>query len=303
MSLHDDILLMGRRAVTASRSLARLSSASKSGILKRMGAEILARRDAIKTTNARDMEEGSRKGLSKALLDRLHLTDSRIDGMAKGVFEVAELADPVGQIMESKVRPNGLKIDKVRVPIGVIAVIYESRPNVTADAASLCIKSSNAVILRGGTESIHSNVAIAAALEAGGRAAGLPDYAVQLVQTTDRDAVKELVQLEGLVDLAIPRGGEGLIRAVAEVSRIPVIKHYKGVCHVYVDEQADIDMAVAICENGKCQRPGVCNAVETLLVHEKMAKAFLPAVASLLESKHVELRGDEAARRIVPTKS
>jgi glutamate-5-semialdehyde dehydrogenase len=266
-----------------------------------MGDEILARRSDIKTANAKDMEVGKRKGLSGALLDRLHLTDSRIDAMARGVYEVADLHDPVGQVIESKVRPNGLRIDKVRVPIGVIAVIYESRPNVTADAASLCIKSSNAIILRGGTESINSNVAIASALKLGGSAAGLPDHAVQLVESTDRDAVRELVQLEGLVDLAIPRGGEGLIRAVAEMSRIPVIKHYKGVCHLYVDEHANIDMAVAICENGKCQRPGVCNALETLLVHENIAPSFLPAAASLLQSKGVELRGDDAARAIVPS--
>jgi glutamate-5-semialdehyde dehydrogenase len=247
------------------------------------------------------MEEGKKRGLSGPLMDRLLLTDARIDGMIKGVMEVSELRDPVGEILDTRDRPNGLRIQKVRVPIGVIAVIYESRPNVTADAASLCIKSSNAVILRGGSESNHSNLSIAAALQTGGRKRGLPDHAVQLVETTDREAVKELVQLEGIVDLAIPRGGEGLIRAVAEAARIPVIKHYKGVCHIFVDESADIDMAAAICENAKCQRPGVCNAAETLLVHEHTASRFLPVVSSLLQSRGVELRGDETARKIVPS--
>ena len=301
MTVHETILEMGRKAVIASRALARLTNEQKSKALRAMADGIHARREGIKSANAIDMEEGKKKGLSGALLDRLLLTDSRIDAMVKGVREVADLHDPVGQILEEKARPNGLHIKKVRVPIGVIAVVYEARPNVTADAASLCIKSGNAIILRGGSESIRSNEAIADALQFGGERHGLPDSALQLVRVTDREAVRELAQLEGIVDLIIPRGGEGLIRAVADVARVPVIKHYKGVCHVFVDESADVEMAVAISENAKCQRPGVCNAMETLLVHSAVAGRFLPAAASVLQRKGVELRGDDAARAIVPS--
>jgi glutamate-5-semialdehyde dehydrogenase len=301
MSIQELMKSMGRRAVESSRALAKIGSARKKAILESMAAELGLQREQIKSANAQDMEEGARKGLTKALLDRLFLNDDRIDGMISGITDVAGLSDPVGTVLESRLRPNGLKVEKVRVPIGVIAVIYEARPNVTADAASLCLKSSNAVILRGGSESIHSNKAIAAALQEGGNRQGLPPYAVQLVETTDRDAVKALVQLEGLIDLVIPRGGEGLIRTVAEMARVPVIKHYKGVCHVFVDESADLDMALAITENSKCQRPGVCNALETLLVHEGVARSFLPKMAALLESRGVELRGDERSRAIVPS--
>jgi glutamate-5-semialdehyde dehydrogenase len=212
---------------------------------------------------------------------------------------VAALKDPVGAKISKWVRPNGLEIIKVRVPIGVIAIIYESRPNVTADAAVLCIKTSNAVILRGGSEAIHSNLAIAQALQAGGQKKGLPEHSIQLVETTDRDAVRELVQMEGRVDLAIPRGGEGLIRSVAEQARVPVIKHYKGVCYIYVDEAANPEMALSIVENAKCQRPGVCNAAEHVVVHEKIAPAFLPRLAEKLQGRKVELRGDDPARAIV----
>jgi len=247
------------------------------------------------------MEAGRKAGLSESLLDRLLLTDARIEAMVKGLRNVVVLKDPVGARISRWIRPNGLVIQKVRVPIGVIAIIYESRPNVTADAASLCIKTSNAVILRGGKEALHSNVAIAAALQEGGAKKGLPANAIQLVQTTDREAVRELVQMEGRVDLAIPRGGESLIRAVVEHARVPVIKHYKGVCHVYVDDSADVEMALNIIENAKCQRPGVCNAIEKVLVSEKIAAAFLPRMAERLAARKVELRGDPAARTIVPT--
>jgi len=301
MGLKEEMLLLGDRAVTASRALSLISSARKREILRAMADEIVSRRQAITSANSRDMEEARKMGLSSAMLDRLNLTDSRIDTMAAEMREVAELRDPIGEVLLETTRPNGLKIRKVRVPIGVIAIIYESRPNVTADVASLCIKSSNAVVLRGGTESFHSNRAIAEALQAGGESKGLPPYSVQLVQTTDRDAVRELVQMEGKIDLVIPRGGEGLIRAVAEMARVPVIKHYKGVCHTYVDASADLETALRVCENAKCQRPGVCNAMETLLVNEKVAKEFLPKVAHLLESRGVELRGDETARKIVPS--
>ena len=299
MSLHDDMLLMGDRAVAASRALARLSARKKNSILESMADELDARRDAIKSANTRDMEAGRAAGLTTALLDRLELTDARFESMIKAIRAVAGLKDPVGAKISRWIRPNGLVIQKVRVPIGVIAILYEARPNVTADSASLCIKTSNAVILRGGKEALHSNEAIALALQAGGTRKGLPEHAIQLVTTTDRDAVRELVQLEGKVDLAIPRGGEGLIRTVTEQARVPVIKHYKGVCHVYVDESANPDMALAIIENAKCQRPGVCNAIEKVLVSEKIAGAFLPRMAEALKARKVELRGDAAACRIV----
>ena len=301
MSLHDDMVLMGDRAVAASRALARLSSRRKNLILEAMAEELNARREAIKAANARDMEAGRQAGMSPALLDRLLLSDARIDSMIKGLRAVIGLKDPVGTKISRWIRPNGLVIQKVRTPIGVIGIIYESRPNVTADAASLCIKTSNAVILRGGKEAMQSNLAIAEAMQAGGARKDLPEHSIQLVATTDRDAVRELVQLEGRVDLVMPRGGESLIRAVVEQARVPVIKHFKGVCHVYVDESANLDMALKIVANAKCQRPGVCNAIEKVLVHEKVATAFLPKMADLLTAKKVELRGDAAARAIVPS--
>lgn len=300
MSLHDDMLAMGDRAVAASRALAQLSSRRKNSILEAMASEIESRREAIQAANTRDMEAGRAAGLSNALLDRLLLNDARIEGMVKGLRNVVVLKDPVGARISRWIRPNGLVIQKVRVPIGVIAIIYESRPNVTADSAGLCIKTGNAVILRGGKEAVHSNAAIASAMQEGGAKKGLPADAIQLVQTTDREAVRELVQMEGRVDLAIPRGGEGLIRAVAEQARVPVIKHYKGICHVYVDESADAEMALNIIENAKCQRPGVCNAIEKVLVHENIAAAFLPRMAERLTARKVELRGDAASRAIVP---
>ena len=301
MSLHDDMILMGDRAVAASSALAQLSARKKNSILEAMAAEIDARRETIKAANSRDMEAGRQAGLSAPMLDRLQLTDARIESMVKGIRSIIGLKDPVGTKISRWIRPNGLVIQKIRVPIGVIAIIFESRPNVTGDAASLCIKTSNAVILRGGKEAMHSNLAITEAMQAGGASKGLPEYSIQLVTTTDRDAVRELVQLEGRVDLAIPRGGEGLIRAVTEQARIPVIKHYKGVCHVYVDESADVEMALKIIENAKCQRPGVCNAIEKVLINEKIAATFLPRMAEMLAARKVELRGDDAARAIVPS--
>jgi len=299
MGLHDDMVLMGDRAVVASRALAKITARRKNSILQSMADELEARRGAVKEANAKDMQAGEAGGLSKPLLDRLLLSDARIDDMIRGIRNVIDLKDPVGAKISKWVRPNGIEILKVRVPLGVIAIIYESRPNVTADAAALCIKTSNAVILRGGSEAIHSNMAIAEALQAGGKKKGLPDHAIQLVPTTDREAIRELVQLEGRVDLAIPRGGEGLIRAVAENARVPVIKHYKGVCHVYVDESADVEMALNIIENAKCQRPGVCNAIEKVLVNEKVAAGFLPLMSERLMMRKVELRGDEKSRTLV----
>ncbi|HDL77324.1 MAG TPA: glutamate-5-semialdehyde dehydrogenase [Lentisphaerae bacterium] len=300
MSLREEIVSMGRNARAASRKLAILSSRRKNAILQAMADELEARRDQILEANRQDMEAGRSVGLSSAMLDRLELTASRIDSMIRGIRNVTALKDPVGSKISRWIRPNGLEIVKVRVPIGVISIIYESRPNVTADAAVLCIKAGNSVILRGGSEAIHSNLAIADALQAGGIRQGLPEHAVQIVRSTDREAVRELCQLDEYLDLIIPRGGEGLIRFITANSRVPVIKHYKGVCHVYVDESADLEMAIRICENAKCQRPGVCNAMETLLVHEKIAEQFLPRMADVFRRHNVELRGDERSRAIVP---
>ena len=300
MSLHSEIRLLGDQALAASRRMVNLSTRRKNAILEAMAQEIDARRAVIREANSRDVDEARANGLSPALIDRLTLTEPRIDAMVQGIREVAALPDPVGKRRARRVRPNGIVIEKRRVPIGVVAIIYESRPNVTADAAVLCIKSSNAVILRGGKEAIHSNQAIAAALAEGGGRAGLPRHAVQLVATTDREAVRDLVQMDDRVDVVIPRGGESLIRAVVEQSRVPVLKHYKGVCHVFVDAAANLDMALQIVENAKCQRPGTCNAAETLLVHADVAAAFLPRFAALCASRKIEVRADEAARTAVP---
>jgi len=300
MNLHDEMIATGDRAVTAAHELLLLSSRRKNSILQSMADELEARRAQLKEANRKDTEEASAAGMPPAMLDRLILSDSRIDSMIHGIRAIVGLKDPIGTRISRWIRPNGLEIVKRRVPIGVIAIIYESRPNVTADTAVLCLKTSNAVILRGGKEAMNSNIAIADALVAGGSKHGLPKDAIQLIRTTDREAVRELVQLEGRVDLVIPRGGEALIRAVTDQARVPVIKHYKGVCHVYVDESADQEMAMKIAENAKCQRPGVCNAMEKLLIHEKIAAEFLPKMAVRFRDLKVELRGDPAAREIVP---
>ncbi|MBI5393670.1 MAG: glutamate-5-semialdehyde dehydrogenase, partial [Verrucomicrobia bacterium] len=263
MSLKEDMRQLAVQAQASSRQLAKLTTQQKNDCLLTMADGLVRNAAAIKTANAQDLEAGRAAGLSSAMLDRLALDDKRIEAMARGLREVAALPDPVGRVLDERTRPNGLKLRKVAVPIGVVVIIYESRPNVTADAASLCLKAGNATILRGGKEAIRSNQAIAATMLDAGAKAGLPPNAVQLVQTTDRDAVRELVQLVGLVDVVIPRGGESLIRAVAEAARVPVIKHYKGVCHVFVDRDADLDMAEKIVVNAKCQRPAVCNAMET----------------------------------------
>ena len=301
MSLHSEIRLLGDQALAASRRMVSLSTRRKNDILEAMAQEIGARRAVIQAANAQDVAEARTAGLSAALVDRLTLTDAGIGAMIRGIREVAALPDPVGKRLAKRVRPNGIVIEKRRVPIGVVAIIFESRPNVTADAAVLCIKSSNAVILRGGKEALRSNQAIATALAEGGQKAGLPRHAVQFIATIDREAVRDLVQMDDRIDVVIPRGGESLIRAVVEQARVPVLKHYKGVCHVYVDAAADLDMALAIVENAKCQRPGTCNAAETLLVHAGVAAAFLPRFAELCARRKVEVRADEAAREIVPS--
>ncbi len=256
---------------------------------------------AIKEANAADMKAGAQAGLSSAMLDRLRLDDKRIAGMAAGLREVADLPDPVGRILDERTRPNGLRLRKLSTPIGVIVIIYESRPNVTADAASLCFKSGNATILRGGKEALHSNHAIAKTMLGAGKAAlvSFPEHSVQVVPTTEREAIRELLSLTQYVDLCMPRGGEGLIRAVAECSKVPVIKHYKGVCHVYVHAQADIGMAESIVMNAKVQRPAVCNAMETLLVDKAICAEFLPRIASSLAARNVELRADPAGAAIL----
>ncbi len=300
MQPQSEIQSMGLRAVAASRALASLSARKKTAILQAMADELDAQRTEIQVANQRDMQAARQAGLSAAMLDRLELTSSRMAAMSQAVRDIAGQKDPVGGVISRWIRPNGLEIIKVRVPIGVIGIIYESRPNVTADSAALCFKGSNAVILRGGREAVHSNAAIVAALRAGGQRKELPVDAIQLVATLDRDAIRELVQLEGLVDLIIPRGGEGLIRTVMEHARVPVIKHYKGICHIYIDADANAEMALAIVENAKCQRPGVCNALEKLLLHATSAPVLLPLIAARLRERGVELRGDAAACALVP---
>ncbi len=292
---------MARKAKAASRELARLVTPEKNACLLAMADALEQSAPAIKSANARDMETGSKMRLSSAMLDRLSLTDKRIASMAKGLREVAGLPDPVGRVLDERVRPNGLKLRKVSTPIGVVVIIYESRPNVTADAASLCFKSGNAAILRGGKEALESNQTIAhIMIEAGRRAlSNSPVHAIQVVPTPDRHAIRELLALTQYIDLCMPRGGEGLIRAVAECSKVPVIKHYKGVCHVYVDSQADLKMAEEIAMNAKVQRPAVCNAMETLLVDKAIASQFLPRIAAKLAEKNVELRADASARALL----
>jgi glutamate-5-semialdehyde dehydrogenase len=300
MSIQEEMKVIGDNALVAAQELVLLSKAKKNKILLAMADELEARKPQVLAANSDDLKEAENDGLSKALINRLMLNEVRLDGVISSLRAVADLKDPIGTRISRWIRPNGLEITKRRVPIGVIAIIYESRPNVTADTAALCIKTSNAVILRGGKEAKHSNSAIADALIAGGVKMGLPKHAVQLLRTADRDAVKELVQMEGIVDLVIPRGGEALIRTVTELARVPVIKHYKGVCHTYVDSSADLDSALRIAQNAKCQRPGVCNAMETLLVHADVANEFLPRVAETLGALGVEFRGCPASRSIVP---
>ncbi|HKQ38317.1 MAG TPA: glutamate-5-semialdehyde dehydrogenase, partial [Verrucomicrobiae bacterium] len=260
MTLQQEITAVARQAREASRALARLSTAEKNAALRAMADALEAGKDTLLKANARDMEAAAQSGLSSAMLDRLRLDEKRIAAMAEGLREVAMLPDPVGRILDERTRPNGLRLQKVATPIGVVVIIFESRPNVTADAAGLCFKAGNATILRGGKEAMHSNQAIAEAMV---RAAKLPEGAIRLVPTTDREAIKLLLSETQYVDLCIPRGGEGLIRAVTECSRVPVIKHYKGVCHVFVDRDADLKMAEEIVMNAKVQRPAVCNAMET----------------------------------------
>lgn len=291
---------LGQKAKKASGILATAPTTVKNNALLSMADAFEEHADELKAANALDMKAGKEKGLLESTLDRLLLTDKRIHGMAEGVRQVAALPDPVGEIIHGTVRPNGLVISKVRVPLGVIAIIYESRPNVTADAASLCLKSGNAVILRGGSEAIHSNKAIAEIISRCIKEAGLPEDCVQFVDTTDRAAAERLMTLNKYVDVLIPRGGHGLVKAVVEKATMPVIYHADGNCHVFVDASADLEMAVNIAYNAKVQRPGVCNAMETLLVHKDIADQFIPKIFAKYHEAGVELRGCERTLKIDP---
>ncbi|NJD61100.1 MAG: glutamate-5-semialdehyde dehydrogenase [Deltaproteobacteria bacterium] len=300
VDLRDGVERVCRAAKEASAPMAHADASRKNAALAAMAKGLRERAEWLKAENRLDMEAARTKGISAAMLDRLLLTDERIRHMADGIEEVIALPDPVGEVTKMWRRPNGLWVGRMRIPLGVIGIIYESRPNVTADAAALCIKSGNAVVLRGGSEAIRSNTAIARILRDALSGGGLPADAVSIIEQTDREAIDCMLAAEAFIDLIIPRGGEGLIRSVVEKSRIPVIKHYKGVCHIYVDEDVDLPQAVSVCINAKVQRPGVCNAMETLLVHEKAAPAFLPAVAAELVKNGVELRGCPWTVRLVP---
>ena len=294
------MLELGRRARAAARQLARADSATKNRALGAIAAAIRADAAKLLAENAQDVENARKNGEDAAFVDRLTLTGKSVEAMARGVDEVAKLADPVGEISERRRQPTGIEVARMRVPLGVIGIIYESRPNVTADAAALCLKSGNACILRGGSESVRSNLAIAACVRAGLSAAGLPADAVQVIETADRAAVGELLRMNQYVDIIVPRGGKSLIERIMAESRIPMIKHLDGVCHVYIDERADIDKAIRIADNAKTQRYGTCNTMETLLVHRNIAARVLPRLAKIYLDKGVELRGDESARQLVP---
>lgn len=290
---------MGAAARKASAAVNRASTAEKNAALLAIGEEIRARRDDLMAANALDLEAGKAKGLSDALYDRLEFTPARFDSMIEGLEQVAALPDPIGEISDMAYRPNGLQIGRMRAPLGVIAIIYESRPNVTIDAAALCLKSGNATILRGGSEAIHSNKALAECIGAGLERTGLPRAAVQLIETTDRDAVGALITMDEYVDIIVPRGGRGLIERIQQDATIPMIKHLDGVCHVYIDDEADREMALDIAFNAKCQRYAVCNSMESLLVHSAIAGDVLPDLAGRYQAEDVELRGCDATARIL----
>ncbi len=299
MDIKEEIHQMGRDALDASRQLAVLPTETKDAALCSMADHLVASAEAVLAANAEDLAAAEAAGLGAAMTDRLRLDRGRLDSVADGIRQVAALPDPVGEIMDDWGRPNGIRIEQRRVPIGVIGIIYESRPNVTSDAAVLCLKAGNATILRGGKEAIHSNRAIAAALREGAVAAGLPENSIQLVPFVDRESVRHMAEMDRYLDLIIPRGGAGLIEAVVSMARMPVIKHYDGICHLFAHRGADPEMAVALTVDGKTQKPGVCNALETLLVDAEIAPAFLPKVADALLAKGVELRADEASLAVL----
>jgi glutamate-5-semialdehyde dehydrogenase len=295
-AIQETIHQMGKQARAAAYKLAQLSSEEKNVILRAMATSIRRAVPELLAANAKDLAAAQAKGISTAMLDRLMLDEKRIEAMAAGIDQVATLPDPVGAVMEAWERPNGIHISQVRVPIGTIGIIYESRPNVTADAAVLCFKTGNATILRGGSEALHSNIAIATALAA----AGAPEHAIQLIPFTDRESVAVLAGMDQWLDLIIPRGGKGLIETVVSLARMPVIKHYDGICHLFADRAADLEMAIALTVNSKTQKPGVCNALEILLVHRDIATEFLPRVTTALRDKHVEIRGCSGVLEIIP---
>ncbi|MBI4340789.1 MAG: glutamate-5-semialdehyde dehydrogenase [Candidatus Omnitrophica bacterium] len=299
-SLQDDMLRVAREAKAAAAELAAAATPQKNAALSGMASRLTQQAAAILAANVEDVRKARAAGLSSALIDRLVLDERRLQEMVRSIESVIDLPDPVGEVIASWRRPNGLEIRKVRVPLGVIGIIYESRPNVTSECASLCVKSGNAVLLRGGAESFGSNQAIGAALKAALREARLPQACVSLIPTADRAGVDAMLQLDQWIDVIIPRGGEALIQKIVDTSRIPVIKHAKGVCHVYVDDAADLAMAQTIAFNAKCQRPATCNAMETLLVHRGVAQRFLPQMLQRLRQAKVEIRADEASQRIVP---
>ena len=299
MDFRTEVRELARRAQQASHRLAQVSTTAKNEALLKMAENLVRHQERLIEENRKDLAMGKKARLSSSLIDRLKLTASVIHGMAEGLREVARLPDPVGEVIKMWKRPNGLMVGKMRIPIGVIGIIYESRPNVTADASGLCLKSGNSVILRGGSEAFHSNQAIVKILQKVLVEMGLPQEAIQIFPHNDREAIREMLQLEDQIDLIIPRGGEELIRFVTQHSKIPVIKHYKGVCHIFVDETADLEMASLVCLNAKVQKPGVCNAMETLLVHEKVASRFLPKVSKILQKEGVELRGCTRTRRVL----
>ncbi|HIM40748.1 MAG TPA: glutamate-5-semialdehyde dehydrogenase [Methylophaga aminisulfidivorans] len=299
MNVVEYMHTLGHQARLASRKLASAGTDIKNRALLAIATDIRAHAEVLKQENARDLKSGQEKGLDAALLDRLTLTDARIESMAEGLEQIAALADPVGEVSDMTYRPSGIQLGKMRVPLGVVGIIYESRPNVTADAAALCLKSGNATILRGGSEAIHSNQAIAACIKRGLNLVGLPETVIQVVETTDRDAVGALITMSQYVDVIVPRGGKGLIERISQDARVPVIKHLDGICHVYIDKGADLDMAETIAINAKCHRYGVCNAMETLLVAADEANAILPRLAVKYAEEGVELRGCESTLQIL----
>ena len=295
MTIKEQILEMGVNALSASRQLSTLSTEAKNTILLAMADTLESSASEILPANKLDIDAAKTNALTTAMVDRLRLDEQRLAAIADGIRQVASLPDPVGEVMSNWQRPNGIDITQLRVPIGVIGIIFESRPNVTSDAAVLCLKAGNATILRGGSEAIHSNRAIAAALQSGGESAGLPANSIQLIPFTDRESVQHLAEMDQYLDLIIPRGGSGLIEKVVSLARMPVIKHYDGICHVFVDRKADIDMATSITVDAKTQKPGVCNALETLVVHKNIAQDFIPVAFAELQNRGVELRCDETA--------
>jgi glutamate-5-semialdehyde dehydrogenase len=301
MDLKSFVMNKALEAKEGSRAIARASSEQKNNALLKMAEAIRKKSKELQKANKKDIDFAKKKGLTKAMIDRLTLTSKGVEAMAQGLVEIAALPDPIGEITTMRQRPNGMSVGKMRVPLGVISIIYESRPNVTADATGLCLKAGNAVVLRGGSEAIHSNKAIVKILRGEAKKAGIHEGVVTFIDKTDRKAIMEMLKLEGIIDVVIPRGGEGLIRAVTENSRIPVLKHYKGVCHVFVDRNADLQMAEDICFNAKVQRPGTCNAMETMLVDEKIARKFLPGMIKKFRKAKVLLKGCPGTRRIDKT--